>query len=214
MKYFFRQFLIISLIILVENKFSHHYRCGTNDLKIKHKPLKPKLSKNKEAPLNKRRMDDIDEDGFKSFKIYVDEVNIKYELEEAELLDYEEIILNALKRAAGTLQNLLRIKPLEDNMQFSDEDLQGEYIYISEWDRELFGDQAYENGIDINSQGIDLVIFTTLDDEMEEETIAAASPIYTQETNNQPVLGIVYLNSKIDFTKKKYTEIFRIDLNT
>ena len=71
MKYFFRQFLIISLIILVENKFSHHYRCGTNDLKIKPKPLKPKISKNKEAPLHKRRMDDIDEDGFKSFNIYL-----------------------------------------------------------------------------------------------------------------------------------------------
>ena len=103
MKYFFRKFLIISLIILAENKFSDHYRCGTNDLKIKPKPLKPKLTKNKEAPLNKRRMDDIDEDGFKSFNIYVDKYNIKYELEETELQNYEEIILNALDRAAGTL---------------------------------------------------------------------------------------------------------------
>ena len=207
MKYFFQQFLIISLIILVENKFSHHYRCGTNDLKIKPKPLKPKLSKNREAPLHKRRMDDIDEDGFKSFNIYVDEYNIKYKLEGTELEEHQDLILSALKRAAGTLQNLLRIKPLEESFQFTDEELEEEYI--SEWDTELFGDQAYENDIDINSQGIDLVIFTTLDNEMGEETIAAATPIYYQETNYQPILGIVYLNSSIDFTKtniQKYLE--------
>ena len=207
MKYLFRQFLIISIIFLTENKFSHHYRCGTNDLKIKPKPLKPKLSKNKEAPLNKRRMDDIDEDGFKSFNIYVDKLNIKYELEENELEEHEDLILSALDRAAGTLQNLLRIKPLEESFQFTDEELEEEYI--SEWDTKLFGSEAYNNDIDINSQGIDLVIFTTLDDEMGEETIAAATPIYYQETNYQPVLGIVYLNSGIDFTKtniQKYLE--------
>jgi len=207
MKYFFRQILIFSLIILAENKISHHYRCGTNDLKIKPKPLKPKLSKNKEAPLHKRKMNDIDEDGFISFNIYVDKYNIEYELEGTELEDYKEIILNALDRAAGTLQNLLRIKPLEESFQFSDEELEEEYL--SNWDPDLFGDQAIENDIDINSQGIDLVIFSTLDYEMEEETIAAATPIYVQESNNQPVLGIVYLNSEIDFTKtniQKYLE--------
>ena len=209
MKVLLRIYTILITLILFLEINSQKYRCGTNRLKIKPKALTPQFQIKEDDPSYKRRLADIDKDGFKSFNIYVDKYNIEYELEGTELEDYKEIILNALDRAAGTLQNLLRIKPLEDSMQFSDEDLQGEYIYISEWDRELFGDQAYENGININSQGIDLVIFTTLDDEMGEETIAAATPIYTQEPNNQPDLGIVYLNSKIDFTKKniqKYLE--------
>jgi hypothetical protein len=60
-------------------------------------------------------MDDIDEDGFKSFNIYVDEYNIKYELEGTKLEEHQDLILSALDRAAGTLQNLLRIRPLEES---------------------------------------------------------------------------------------------------
>ena len=56
-----------------------------------------------------------------------------------------------------------------------------------------FGKEALDNEIDMNSLGIDLVIFPIMD-EMEEEVIAAASPMYIQEENSQPILGVVYIN--------------------
>ena len=43
MKYSIRLLLIISLIILEENKSKPKYRFETNDLKIKPKALKPKF---------------------------------------------------------------------------------------------------------------------------------------------------------------------------
>ncbi len=63
-----------------------------------------------------------------------------------------------------------------------------------------FGNEALDNEIDMNSLGIDLVIFPIMD-EMEEEVITAASPMYSQEENSQPILGVVYMNSLIDFEK-------------
>ena len=189
MKYSIRLFLIISLIILSENKPKPKYRCGTNDLKIKPKALKPKFKINKESPSYKRRMEDIDEEGFKSFKIYLDNSNIKKQLEGSELEEYQDIILNSLDKAAGTLQNLLRIQPLLYGYQFSNEEL--EDLDLVEWEKDKFGDEALENEIDMNTLGIDLVIFPILY-EMEKEVIAAASPMYTQEENTQPILGVVY----------------------
>ena len=59
-------------------------------------------------------MEDIDEEGFKSFKIYIDKSTIKTQIEGDEL----DLILNSLDKAAGTLQNLLRIQPLLYGYQF------------------------------------------------------------------------------------------------
>ena len=63
-------------------------------------------------------MEDIDEEGFKSFKIYLDNYNIKKQLEGTELEEYKDIILNSLDKAVDTLQNLLRIQPLLYGYQF------------------------------------------------------------------------------------------------
>jgi hypothetical protein len=46
-------------------------------------------------------------------------------------------------------------------------------------------------------------------EEMDESTIAAASPRYTQSSNHQPIFGVIYINNKINFTKinsQKYLE--------
>ena len=103
-------FIIIFLANLI---FSTQFRCGKNDLKIKPKLLKPKIEIDKTDPSYKRRMDDIDEDGFKKFNIYVDKINIQNELEENSMGEYTEIILNSIDKAAGTLQKLLKVKPLD-----------------------------------------------------------------------------------------------------
>ena len=192
MNYFIRLFLIISLVLLAKNQYKPKYRCGTNDLKIKPKKLKPKFKINKESSLFKRRLDDIDEEGFKSFSIFVDKNNIKKQLAGTNLKAYQDIIINSLDKAAGTLQKLLRIQPLLYGYQFSDEELQD--LDLIAWDKTRFGDQALAEEKDMSTLGIDLIFFPIME-EMEESTIAAATPIYTQERNSQPILGIVYINS-------------------
>ena len=183
-----------------------HFRCGTNYLKIKHKKIEPKFTINKEDPNYKRKLDDIDEYGFKSFNIYIDKKNIKKDLSKSSIGEYEDIILNALDKAAETLQKLLRVKPISEGLQFSNRDLRD--IGISSWDSNKFGDKAERNGIDLKSLGIDLVIFSTLE-KMDEDIIAAAVPVFEQVSNNQPIAGIIYINSIINFTKintEKYIE--------
>ena len=200
-----RLILLISIITFIENK-KMKYRCGINNLKIKPKVLMPKFKINKEDPLNKRKLDDIDEDGFKSFNIYIDKKNIKKELELSDMDDYEEIITDALDKAGETLEKLLRVKPIEDGLQFSNDELFD--LGLTTWEYSSFGNKALRRNIDMKSLGIDLIIFSSLQ-EMEEETIAAASPVFTQDSNHQPILGIIYINSLIDFEKinvEKYIE--------
>ena len=157
-------FLILTEIFLISSR-SMHYRCGTNELKIKPKNIKPKLSINEKNPKYKRHLDDVDEDGFKSFNIYIDKNNIKKDLSKSEIKEHEDIILNALDKAAGTLQKLLRVKPISSGIQFSNNELKK--IGINSWDSDKFGDKAVRNNIDMKSLGIDLVIFSTLE-EMDE----------------------------------------------
>ena len=125
MKIIITSFIIYIIFItnLVLSTAAIQYHCGTNNLKIKPKGLYPKIKIDKEDPSYKRRMTDIDKDGFKSFNIYVDKINIKHDIKQNKMEEYSDIILNALDKAAGTLQKLLRVKPMEDGYQFSNEDL-------------------------------------------------------------------------------------------
>ena len=76
-------------------------------------------------------MDDIDEDGFKKFNIYVDKVNIGTDLIIYNMVEYSDIIFNSLDKAAGTLQKLLKVKPLKDHLRIYPNDLYN--IGISEF---------------------------------------------------------------------------------
>ena len=197
MRYFLFLIIFISIIIYASNK-KFNYHCGTNNLKIKPKILELKKEINTIDPLYKRRMEDIDEDGFKNFNIYVDKLNIEYELKMHEMNGYKDIIISSLDKAAETLQNLLKVKPLDNNYNFRNKDLKE--LDIKKWDKEKFGDTATKKNIDMLTLGIDLVIFAKIE-EMDEYTIAAASAYYLQPTNKQPLLGIVFINTNINFTK-------------
>ena len=107
-------FLLINIII--SNKTSQ-YHCGTNNLKIKPKNLEPKIEINIEDPSYKRRMSNIDEDGFKNFNIYVDKINIEKDIAYYKLQEYRSLILNSIDKAASTLGKLLKVKPLVKGLQ-------------------------------------------------------------------------------------------------
>ena len=197
--------ILITLILFLEIN-SQRYRCGTNKLKIKPKALTPQFQIKEDDPSYKRRLADIDKDGFKSFNIYVDKYNIKQKLKYSSISQHQDTIINALDRSAQTLQNLLKVKATKNAFQFSNKELRE--LELVAWDRDKFGSEALSNGVSMLSLGIDLVIFSTIE-EMDDGVIAAAGPYYTQPSNSQPILGMVYINNKIDFSKKnikKYLE--------
>ena len=146
-------------------------------------------------------MDDIDEDGFKKFNIYVDKVNIGTDLIIYNMVEYSDIIFNSLDKAAGTLQKLLKVKPLKDHLRIYPNDLYNIGIYS--WDRKKFG-----TILDMSMHGIDLIIFPKIAC-LGGGVVAQASLSYTQAENDQPVLGIVKINRYINFTMpniEKYIE--------
>ena len=146
-------------------------------------------------------MDDIDEDGFKKFNIYVDKVNIGTDLIIYNMVEYSDIIFNSLDKAAGTLQKLLKVKPLKEHLRIYPNDLYNIGIYS--WDRKKFG-----TILDMSMHGIDLIIFPKIA-YLGKDIIAQASLSYTQAENDQPVFGIVKINRYINFTMpniEKYIE--------
>jgi len=198
--------ILITLILFLEIN-SQKYRCGTNKLKIKPKALTPQFQIKEDDPSYKRRLADVDKDGFKRFNIYVDKYNIKQKLKYSSISKYQDTIINALDRSAQTLQNLLKVKATKNAFQFSNKELRDDLELVA-WDRDKFGSKALSNGVSMLSLGIDLVIFSTIE-EMDDGVIAAAGPYYTQSSNSQPILGMVFINNKIDFSKKnikKYLE--------
>ena len=194
-------FIIIFLANLIFSNSATQFRCGTNDLTIKPKHLEPKMEINEADSSYKRRMDDIDEDGFKKFNIYVDKVNIGTDLIIYNIVEYSDIIFNSLDKAAGTLQKLLKVKPLKDHLRIYPNDLYNIGIYS--WDRKKFG-----TILDMRMHGIDLIIFPKIAC-LGGGVVAQASLSYTQAENDQPVLGIVKINRYINFTMpniEKYVE--------
>ena len=97
------------------------YKCGVNNIKSKPKGLKPMIKVNKTDPSYKKRMIDIDKDGFKTFNIYVDKNNIKIYIKKYNLESYQDLIIRSLEKAAQTLKKILRVKPLVDGCQFIEE---------------------------------------------------------------------------------------------
>ena len=205
MKFFTKVINFIILLIFITNK-GINYRCGTNKLKIEPKDLEPKFFLDEKDPTYKRKLDKSDKNVFKNFNIYVDKFNIEKDIVSFELQQYRDIIINSIDKAANTLQKLLKVKPIDYGYQFSNKDLKD--LGIHDWDQKKFGDDAKKRKIDMKTLGIDLIIFSMIE-EMDESTIAAASPIYTQSSNHQPIFGIIYINNKINFTKinsQKYLE--------
>ena len=193
-------FFINSCINFEAPKF---YRCGVNDENIKPILLKGKKLNNKTKNLYKRS---LNSDGFKNFSIYLDTKNIENDIKINNLDSYHDLFINSMKNAINTIQSLLRVKPLVTEYQFTSKTLR-EDLNIKEWDKTKFGDTV-QNGVTMNSLGIDLVIFGQIDT-LGEGTLATASARINQISNGQPVLGIVTINKEVDYSKEKSQEYFQ-----
>ena len=185
-------FLLFFGILDVQSK-DLLYRCGVDDEKMQIKPATNYVEIDKNHPSYKRRMETEE---FKDFHIYLDLVNIKNDIKSFKLEKYESLYINSLTKAAKTLESLLKVKKLSKGYKFTDEQIKN--IKIEDWDKTMFGTDAEG---DMASKDIDLIIFGRFDDKMSESTLASAGPRYLDQENGRPIVGVVNINSNIEYSK-------------
>ena len=206
-------FLILFIVIVNINQTTSHrekkyYKCGVDALITKDiigidsKPI------DRKNPLNRRRLREIDEDGFKNFSIYVDTTNLEKQIELYNFQSYKDFFINSIKKAVETLNKLLKVKAFEIDFNLSD-DILYYYFELDYWDEEKFGTEAYDKGINIFNLDIDLLIFATFEDMEDEDILASASPMYYLSETNQPIVGMVYINPNINFSLINSEEYFK-----
>ena len=70
----------------------------------------------------------------------------------------------------------------------------------------MIGDSAIGNTKEL---GIDLFIFGRFDDKMDELTLATAGARYMDKDTNQPIVGVVNINTRVNYAKIKSKEYFQ-----
>ena len=199
--------LILSIILYIKEIYSEKdnllYKCSFDDEMQKPSLLETRIPLDYNNSLYRRRLKDIDEDGFKKFNIFVDCTNLKEEIKKNNLSQYENIIIESLQKTARTLESLLKVQPLSNDFWIDDDLLISKNINY--WDKEKFGNEAYNKKNTFISLGIDLVIFPRLDNFTNKTTLASAI-CFRHTLNKRPLLGILNINSRIEYNKKNIQE--------
>ena len=172
------------------------FRCNFDAHKITLRPSKLVLPIQKNSNIKSFAYSSNEE--YKDFNIFLDFEQLNYQISKYGLNGYKDFFVNGVRRAIRTLQTLLKVKPVTKNYQYTDEDILD--IGIEKWDETKIGDQAKNKNIGIQTLGIDLYIFVSFNDELGYNTIAAAAPVYFDEENQRPIIGIININRKIDYT--------------
>ena len=197
---------LFSLLLIYTNespvKMKPIFKCGSD----KTEPI-PKLA-TEILPIKnpKRVLDNVDQDGFKEFNIFLDLNNFDYEVELYNLSSTREIFVSGMTKALNTIKSLLKVKPTE-NYQFQDEDLRNESI--NKWNTTIVGSKASQG---MSELGIDLFIFVRFGDarEMGELSLASASARYLDVKTGQPTLGIININRDVDYSKQNAFQFFEM----
>ena len=180
---------IFQIINCLEKRY--FYRCGVDDEEVKPIPATNYVTTEKD----KRRLGDGE---FKDFKIYLDLINVKNDIVKYHLEEYETLFINSLKKAVKTLESLLKVENSQRGFSFTDDQITA--IKINDWNKTIIGTNAIGNSQEL---GIDLFIFGRLDDQMDQYTLASAGPRYSIDGTGQPLVGVVNINSKVDYSKLK-----------
>ena len=192
-------FLILIYFLQKINNQENHYffRCGVDD---KNQTMLPVPNY---YPINgeKRKLNDGD---FKDFNIYLDLLNIKYDIKKFHLEEYEDLFITSLNKVVKTLESLLKVKRHKNDYKFKDENI--EKMSIKYWNKTIIGTDAKKS---MNELGIDLIIFGRFDDEMSNYTLASAGAYYIDRENAQPIIGIVNINSNVNYSKINSKEYFQ-----
>ena len=193
-------FLILILSFQTTNNQEKRFffRCGADDKNQTVFPATKYITIDK----NKRYLNDGD---FKDFHIYLDLINIKNDVKKYKLEEYEDLIVNSLEKAVKTLESLLKVRKLNHYYYFNDNEIE-ENIQIKYWNKTIVGTDAKKS---MNELGIDLIIFARFDEEMNNYTLASAGSRYMDVDTYQPIVGIVNINTNINFSKINSQEYFQ-----
>ena len=190
--------LLFSLFQILNSQDNQiFYRCGVDDDNFQPLPA------TNFVPIeeDKRKLND---DEFKDFHIYLDLINIKNDIKKFHLEEYEELFVDSLNKAVETLQSLLKVRKLKDGYSFSDEQIKK--IYIDDWNKTMIGSNAIGNSKTLD---IDLFIFGRFDDKMNPSTLASAGPRYSVPETGQPLVGVVNINTNVNYSKINSKEYFQ-----
>ena len=193
---FLLQIILIVNLIHCQNKKPPLYKCEHYE-EEKINPLPNHIVENP-----KRRMDDVDEDGFKEFNIYFDLENIKNDIKTNGLEEHEEFFIRSIEKAVSTLKSLLRVKPLENNYVIFEEDF--EKLNISKWDTSKINEET-----GLKTQGIDLAIFGSIENLGSDQTLATATARAFDQPSGQPYIGVVKINKNINYSLKNSEYYFQ-----
>ena len=210
-----RNYLLLFLLLLlysntiIARNLLGKYRCGSDKSENIPKPAKNYIKFKENEPLFLRQLEELDEDAFKNLIIYLDLTNLEEEMEENDFdEEYKAIIINSMKKAKSVLETLIKVKYINSDYNFKDEEIKD--LKINHWDKDKFGTEAYNKNVSLKSLGIDLIIFSRLsyDNEFDEDALAQASPnLYDKETF-QPLVGVITINKDISLEKEKSQEFF------
>ena len=201
MKFFLNKILLFNLILIFniincQLQRQPIFKCEHNDYEEKHPLPTNEIKKNESY---KRRIEGEGETTpeFVDFKIHLDFANLEKDLEKHGLLKKKDFFEDSMKKAVDTLTTLLKVKPLKANYNIKDQDFHK--INITAWDKEKFGDAAIAKNITFQDLKIHLAIFGTLTN-LSESTLATASAKVFQTGDGQPLVGVVKINNKINYT--------------
>jgi hypothetical protein len=130
------------LIVLINSQREEtisQYRCGVDLHEHIPKPVSS-IPVEEESPLLRRRLRDVDSDGFKKFNIYLDLFNIEKEIKEYKLENLRDFFIDSMNKAIETLQALLKVKAYNYGFQFKDDDFLSSNITY--WDKSKYGTEA------------------------------------------------------------------------
>ena len=201
-KIFMTFYLLTSISFMCTQIDKFLFKCDFDSQKIEIKEIKPEPF-DKNDPQIKRRLVDLDEDGFKNMNIYVDLTNLKEEMKELNLTAYESIFINSMAKAVDTLNSLLKVKYYNVDFNLKDEDLQE--LQIKYWDKEKFGTENNNKGVTLTSLGIDLLILARFE-ALAETTLANAGCRYNIDSTGQPIVGLVNINKATNYSVKNTQE--------
>ena len=198
-------FLIFISFITCDKNFNTSipiYRCG----KAAFEPIEVSLQNVRPInPQTKRTLDNVDQDGFKDFNIYLDLLNFEEEVIQYNLQENRDLFVEGMTKAINTLKSLLRVKPHQKNWGYNDENILK--ININKWNRSLIGNETKKGMIDLD---IDLIIFVRFDikENLGEFTLANAGAEYLEPDTGKPLLGLVNINREVDYSKENSLQYF------
>ena len=187
---------MFQIINTIENK-TFLFRCGADDDTRIPKPATNSIPIEKD----RRKLDNSD---FKDFHIYLDLINIKNDIRKYHLEEHEELFISSLQKAVETLESLLKVRVPKRITTFTDEEILN--INITDWNKSMIGSHSMDNPLNL---GIDLFIFGRFDENMEKSTLASAGARYTDSETKQPLVGVVNINTKVNYSKINSKDYFQ-----